>query len=280
MEYTLPVFDRLPRAIAIDLDGTLLNNQSELSGRSRAALEGVIERGIPVVMVTARPARGMSRVLPEDLAGKCSFVLMAGAMAWGNPPLSGNHRELLPEDVLRGIVECARECDPDFRITIEIDGYSFGTNQTIAPSLLWQRNAATPDMVFTVEEAIKRHPCKVTLRATDIPSLRDRLTRQYGNSVAVVEAKHGPPWLIITCVHATKPETLRRLLAPHDISLDEVLAFGDDLPDAGMLQACGISVAMSNASPEVKQICAYVTASNNEDGVAVVLEEMLRAARG
>jgi hydroxymethylpyrimidine pyrophosphatase-like HAD family hydrolase len=50
------------------------------------------------------------------------------------------------------------------------------------------------------------------------------------------------------------------------------MAFGDDLPDLEILQACGMSVAMANAFPEIKTACSYQTASNDEDGVAIVLE--------
>ena len=83
------------------------------------------------------------------------------------------------------------------------------------------------------------------------------------------------PLLSITSTRASKSEALRKLLGPQSISLDEVLAFGDDLPDLDMLSACGIPVAMANAFPEVKAVCPYQTASNDEDGVALVLEKML-----
>ena len=68
---------------------------------------------------------------------------------------------------------------------------------------------------------------------------------------------------------------MRKLLASRNISLDSVLAFGDDTPDIGMLAACGIAVAMDNATPEVKVVADYCTASNDDDGVAIVLEKML-----
>jgi len=53
-----------------------------------------------------------------------------------------------------------------------------------------------------------------------------------------------------------------------------VVAFGDDLPDIDMLLECGIPVAMGNALPELKESCRYETASNVEDGVAIVLERI------
>jgi hypothetical protein len=73
----------------------------------------------------------------------------------------------------------------------------------------------------------------------------------------------------------SKPNAIRKLLDPQGISLNDVLAFGDDFPDLDMLRECGISVAMANALPQIKAVCKYHTASNDEDGVALVLEKML-----
>ncbi len=55
-------------------------------------------------------------------------------------------------------------------------------------------------------------------------------------------------------------------------------AFGDDIPDVELLAACGLSVAVANAAPEVRAAAKYHTASNDEDGVAVALERMLAGA--
>lgn len=64
----LPFFPKVPKAIAIDLDGTLLDSQTRLSPRSRLALENCLELGIPVIIATSRPARIFKRIFPEDLA--------------------------------------------------------------------------------------------------------------------------------------------------------------------------------------------------------------------
>jgi len=270
----IPRFLGLPHAVAVDLDGTLLNSQTQLSDRNRRGLEQCIEHDIPVIIATSRPARVFNRVFPRGLAQKCSFVLLNGAIATGNPPLSGHFKETLPDDVLPSLVECALSIDPHIRIYVEIDGLEFGTNAIIDPDTLWQTNSATPDMVMSLDESLKRHPCKLALGGTNTARLSSCLARHFGSSISIVEARMGVPLLNVTSPNATKSKALRRLLTQHGIHLDKVMAFGDDIPDIDMLKACGVAVAMGNASPEVKAICKYLTVSNDENGVAIVLEEV------
>jgi Cof subfamily protein (haloacid dehalogenase superfamily) len=284
----LPKFTKLPGAVAIDLDGTLLNSKTQLSVRNRAALEKCIEGGIPVIIATGRPTRSVKRLLGDELAHRCSLVVMNGALAAGNPPLSGTFRGTLTEEMVRGIINTALQYDQCTRISIEIDGYEFATTLDgydftkkgcLDKETLWQRHSATSEMVFTMDEAIKRNPCKIALGQTDILRLAEILEKQFGRALSIICSDITGivrnPLLNITAKTATKPEALRRLLTTNGISLDDTIAFGDDIPDLEMLQACGMPVAMANAFPEIKAICVYQTAGNDEDGVAVVLEKML-----
>jgi hypothetical protein len=101
-ELILPVFKKLPGAVAVDLDGTLLNSQTQLSERNHAALEVCIARGIPVVIATSRPVRTTRRALGDNLFDKCSLVVMNGALALGVQPLYGEFRESFSPGVARG----------------------------------------------------------------------------------------------------------------------------------------------------------------------------------
>ena len=275
----LPEFNKLPGAIAIDLDGTLLDSHTQLSERNHKALGRCIEFGIPVIIATSRPARIFNRIFPPDLAERCSLVIMNGALAIGKPPLSGQVKQTLPEKTIRRIIQTTLEYDSQTRITIEIEGYEFGTNWNWDKETLWQRNSATPEMVLSLEEVTERKPCKIALANANLLPLAEILEKQFSEDISIVGAKYvstlANPLLNITAKTATKPEALRRLLTPHGISLTDTMAFGDDLPDLEMLQACGISIAMANAIPEIKTVCSYLTASNDDDGVAIVLERML-----
>jgi len=275
----LPSFDSTPRAVAIDLDGTLLNSQSHLSERNRLALEGCITRGIPIIIATSRPARTTRRLFDDELLNRCSLVLMNGAFARAAPPLSGIIREALPSAVIRDIIHLTLATEPEARITLELDGYEFGTNRPRDPDELWKVNAATPDMQLSLEQALSGSPSKIAVGGLDrdLSTVADEISRQFGNLISVVPSNE-LTLLNITSARASKPETLRRLLDSRQISLSDVAAIGDDIPDVGMLIACGISVAVANAVPEVMYAAKYQTASNDNDGVAIVLERILKAA--
>lgn len=272
----LPDFHQCPDAIAIDLDGTLLNSQSLLSERNSRAIEKCLERGIPVIIVTSRPARSVRRLLGVEMMNRCSLVLQNGAIGIGVPPLSGRIKEKIPSQLARDVIAAMLEIEPEMGITIELEGYSFGTRRPREPASLWEVNSATPDMQLSLETALADEPTKIAAGGLhrNISHVANAITQRFGNSISVIPANE-MTFLNITSKTATKPDTLRKLLRSQKISLDNVVAFGDDIPDVDMLSACGIPIAVANAVPEVKAVTNYCTASNDNDGVAVVLERIL-----
>jgi Cof subfamily protein (haloacid dehalogenase superfamily) len=272
----LPKFAKLPGAIAVDLDGTLLNSHSQLSDRNRLALEKCIERGIPVIIATSRSERHMRRVIGDELSCACSLVMANGSNAKGRAPLSGLVRETIPADVATNIVELILKTEPAVRVVIEIDGFDFGCNMQDTPEQLWELNTATPDMVMSVSEAIAKIPTKITVNGfgRDLSAVANKISGQFGSVVSIFPSDKRT-FLQIVNNRTSKLAALCKLLNSQSISIGNVMAFGDDLPDLDMLQACGISVAMANAIPEIKSAAQYETASNDDDGVAIVLEQLL-----
>jgi hydroxymethylpyrimidine pyrophosphatase-like HAD family hydrolase len=131
-------------------------------------------------------------------------------------------------------------------------------------------------MVMSIEAAIAQIPTKITVRGfeRDLSAVGNRISQQFAAFVSVFPSNN---WTFLNIVNTrtSKTEALRKLLNSQNILLDSVIAFGDDIPDLDMLKACGTPVVMANAFPEVKAACVYQTASNDEDGVVVVLEKML-----
>ena len=275
----LPVLRQPPDAIAIDLDGTLLNSQSLLSPRNLKALEKCLAQDIPIIIATSRPARSVRRLLGSGIMDRCSLVLQNGAVGIGAPPLSGRIKEKIAPELPREIISVALEIELEIRITIELEGYWFGTNHPRQPDELWEINSATPDMQRSLEEALADEPTKIALGGLkrNISHVAGTISQRFGDFISVVPA-NDMTFLNITSKTATKPETLRKLLRSQQIPLDKVMAFGDDVPDVEMLSSCGIPIAVANAVPEVKAVTDHCTASNDDDGVAIVLEQIIQQA--
>jgi Cof subfamily protein (haloacid dehalogenase superfamily) len=271
-----PAFSRPPEAVAIDMDGTLLDSRSHLSLRTFNVLRRLLEHGFPIIIATSRAHRSVRHLLGTDIAGRCSLVTQNGSFALGRPPLSGRIKETIPRATAETLIAAALALEPELRITIEIEGEIFGTNNPRNPTELWEISSATPDMQLSLAEALKQGPAKfaVSRRGTDITYLAEIIRQRFGGTLAVYEEKTRD-FLNVTMASAGKTNSLRRLLETKNLSLQNTVAIGDDLPDYDMLAACGYSVAMGNAVPEIKALCRYHTASNDEDGAAQVLEKIL-----
>jgi len=81
------------------------------------------------------------------------------------------------------------------------------------------------------------------------------------------------PWYKFSSATATKEHSIKILSEKLNIKIEEIVAFGDDFNDIGMLKLCGTGVAMQNAIPQVKEIADVITKTNNDDGVAKYIEE-------
>ena len=272
----LPFIHKSPDAVAIDLDGTLLNSQTQLSDRNRGAIEKCLTSGIPVIIATSRPARSVRRILGPKMMEACSLVLQNGAISLAAPPFSRYIKESLTPELARNIVTLILSIESEMRITVELEGYEFGTNRPRDLDELWEVNSATPDMQLSLEAALPDNPTKIAAGGLgrDLSEVASAITQRFNDAVSVVPANE-MTFLNIISIKASKPEALRRILGSKQLSLDNVMAFGDDIPDIDMLAACGIPIAVANAVPEVKAVTDYHTESNDKDGVAVALEKML-----
>ncbi len=179
----LPEFRTLPGAVAIDLDGTLLNSEKIITSRNRHALDECIAHGIPVIIATGRPLRTARRFLGPDLTGACSLVLSNGAVTMAAPPFTHTARSVFPEPLIRAVIDAIMAAAPDAIITVETDGLQFGSHPLDRdPVSLDRRNAATPDMVLTLEQAVQRGPSKLAVGGLDEgpERLAEDLGRRFG----------------------------------------------------------------------------------------------------
>ncbi|NJN82612.1 MAG: HAD hydrolase family protein [Caldilineaceae bacterium] len=118
---------------------------------------------------------------------------------------------------------------------------------------------------------------KILFFMPDMVALAPLLERLPTTTRAMLSNRYNLVQLLSTT--ADKAHALQHLVAGWGLSLDDVIAVGDDVNDVGMVQRCGLGVAVRNAVPEVLAVADHVTATNDEDGVALLLEELLRGER-
>jgi Cof subfamily protein (haloacid dehalogenase superfamily) len=265
------------RLAAIDLDGTLLRTDRTISERSRAAIAAASVAGIEVVVVTARSPRSVGEIAAD--AGIRGIAICAnGAILFDLDARAIVAHEPLAPDVARRIARGLRERVPGVAFGWELE-LRFGSEPAYEA---WRDPARWPRPEGSFP------PCEVTSWGKPMTKLLVRLPdADVGEILAVarelggddtVATLAGREYVEVMRRGVAKEAALARLAAERGIAATEVVAFGDHLTDVGMLAWAGRGVAVANAEPEVLTAADEVTASNDEDGVALVLERLVASA--
>ncbi len=275
----LPDFSQqTPRAVALDLDETTLNSDAKLDERTRATLHAVHQLEIPMIIATSRPERVLPALIGDDILKITSLVQMNGTVATGRARLTGKLKHTLDNDDARHCWTITEKNAPWARMTLEIDGTQFAVNHADDINELWAFNKATPTMVVPFDDALKLGPTKISVNGMDqsLEELATTLETDLSSETVIIRAGR-VHFLNIIPAQASKSGAVAELLKSADISLSEVLSFGDDFVDIDLIRDCGWSVAVENAIPEIKSLAKYQTSSNDEYGVAIVLERLISA---
>ncbi len=258
--------------IALDLDGTLLDRSERISARNRRAIGRALELGVRVVLVTGRGTDLPLRV-SRDLNLNLPVICCHGALTKD----FGANRTLvhLPVPLIyaKPMVEFAEAHGLSLAIYAEeffwrLEGTKLYMEDMASPA--W-REAKTFADVLDAAPTFLRFLGRESVEAMD---------RQFGD--LPLAFRHETWGDLEECAvlnrDASKKNALQRLCADFQIVPERVLAIGDSRNDVPMLRWAGLGVAMGNAQPEVKQSVRFVTASNDDDGVALAIERFVIAA--
>ncbi|MET9530153.1 MULTISPECIES: Cof-type HAD-IIB family hydrolase [unclassified Streptomyces] len=273
-----------PRLIATDLDGTLLRDDKTVSDRTIAALAAAEEAGIDVFFVTGRPARWMD-VVSDHVHGHGLAICGNGAAVVDLHGDEGGHIfvKVLPlerTDAL-DVVSILRTAVPGTSFAVERTGgihhepayppLQFDAASSVAPAeKLLAADCGLADQ--PVLKVLAHHP---ELSPDDFLAL----AREAVGGRASITRSSPTALLEISGPGVSKAGTLALCCAERGISPAEVVAFGDMPNDVEMLRWAGSSYAMGNAHPEAVAAASGRTVTNNDDGVAVVIEQILKARR-
>lgn len=262
---------RAPRLVASDLDGTLVRSDGTVSDRTRAALAGIERAGRVFVMVTGRPPRWMRQV-SEQTGHRGLAVCANGAVVYDLHTERVVRTDLLSADAARGVVEALRRELPGIAFAVERPELGFAHEASYRPR--W--DSADDKATAPVEELLASGVVKLLARHEQMAA--DALlaaARTAVGDAATLTHSSSDGLLEVSGVGVTKASGLAALAAEHGVEPGEVVAFGDMPNDLPMLAWAGHAVAVANAHPEVLAAADEVTAGNDADGVALVLERWI-----
>jgi Cof subfamily protein (haloacid dehalogenase superfamily) len=263
-----------PKVVACDLDGTLLRSDGTVDDRSRRAIASVEAAGSLFVLCTARPTRWM-RPLGEALGHRGLAICANGGVVW----------DLHTESVVEAFpLEPAITRDVVALLKAALPGGAWAVERTtgFAREPAYQSRWPMPEDAITasVEALVSEPAVKLMLRHDHLlaDALLERAREVVGNLAELTHSNSNDGLLEISAAGVSKASTLARLCDERGIGRGEVIAFGDMPNDVPMLRWAGRSVAVANAHADVIAAAQMTTASNDEAGVAMVLEEIFADA--
>ena len=260
-----------PQLVATDLDGTIVRSDGTVSARTISALSRVERAGSTLVLVTGRPPRWMGDIA-SAVAHQGLAICANGALVYDLHTESVVEQHLIPVAALRQAVERLRAVLPELGFAVEYnDGIMY---ESCYDRVGWDRMAMVGQLADgdvwldrPCAKLLARHP------TANADELLKHAVREVGDIVTPTHS-NGTRLLEISALGVSKATTLARMCARRGIAAADVVAFGDMPNDLPMLAWAGRSYAVANAHPDVLTAVAQRAPSNDDDGVAHVLEEL------
>ncbi len=272
--------------VALDMDGTLFDNQSSISKRNQDAIRSCTEKGIEIIISTGCPYVG----LPIELLSKLGIhyaITANGAAIYTLPDKKCIYENCFSPDFLCPLLAKLQEKEVHLDAFIDGDGYSMHScakriDRLDMPISIRSYIKATRTLTDDLAAYIKKRNLSVQKAIVNFYPLADG-TFAHREEVKALLASYpeitflsgGYHNLEFTKAGTTKGSGLLFLCGHLGISPDETMAIGDTENDIDILQTAAIGVAMGNARTKVKEIADFITLTNENDGVAHALEHFI-----
>ncbi len=262
------------KMIGIDIDGTLVNDQKQLTQTTQRVITAARRQGIKIVICTGRPLSGTVRYLKQlHIQGPDEYVVgFNGAIAQSTDGKVIDDARLSYDNYLKAEM-ISRKFHVNFQI--ETPNAIYALNRNISKYTIYEASLVNLPLRYRTPEEIKpslmisktmwiAEPKRITAMKRDLPkSLYD--------DMYIVQTE--PVFLEALHKGVSKGKTLLKLASQLGIQPDQVMALGDQGNDLSMIKRAGLGVAMGNAIPEDKQNAQFVTKTNNENGVAYAIKK-------
>jgi len=263
------------RLVAVDLDGTLLHEDKSISDYTLKVLRNIVKKGVILVPASGRPLEGMKKAVLNQVDGIKYAICSNGAMLMD-----------VPEE--RCICEAGIPTEKAVEALAFLEQFPTAvyahTDQGTFREVGWEKTGLSekyPYIKFSegnvenLREFLKTSGVKVLKMGAFAleDGLAQKILEKGSPTPGIVFLRTGDGIVEVNSVDASKGNALCILCKKLKISMENVLAIGDNENDISMLQSVGVSVAMGNAEEDVKQVAKYVTGNNEDDGAGHFLEE-------
>ncbi|MDE2935721.1 MAG: Cof-type HAD-IIB family hydrolase [Chloroflexota bacterium] len=260
------------RLVAIDLDGTLVDDRNEVAPRVAGAIEAARAEGVEVVIATGRMFRSALKFV-DELSLTAPVICYQGAQI--RDPASGAvlHERLLGQRHAAAVIEFAR------RHRVHVNAFAgdelYMAELTAEGRFYCRLSGIEPRLVGDLGAWLDRDLVKLVL-VTDSGDSRQLVGRLVEAVPREINITRSHPRLVEAIDgQVNKGDALARLSQIMDIPISQIMGIGDNLNDLPLVKAAGFGVAMGSGAPETKAAADFVTAPYEEDGVAVAIERFV-----
>jgi hypothetical protein len=261
------------KLMAVDMDGTLLNHNREISKTNLDAIHKAVEQGLHFVIASGRPVQGVQKFQPQ-LQLQSPMIVYNGAMI-----VTPDTQEVLFECVVeaedaRQILRLSKEYQTTVCVWSKNQLYVRERTERVKD---YEEIEGVPAQILEDEEQVIEQGITKVIWYDDedkIACIENELSNTLFHSVTFCTSQ--PFFLEFFNQKVSKGVAVQKLAEQYHLSAGEVIAVGDGFNDVSMIEYAGLGVAMANAPQAVKDKAQYITVSNDEDGIAKVLKEFLK----
>jgi 5-amino-6-(5-phospho-D-ribitylamino)uracil phosphatase len=236
------------KLIALDMDGTLLNDEHKISDGNRMAIKDAQDKGVHVVLSTGRSLRKCEKHA-DYLALSSYLVTVNGSEIWDDKR-GLVERNLLSSESIQWMLELTQKHKIRF--------WAINTNRNWFDEM--------PEDIHAEDWL------KFGFNIKDVET-RDIILKELQEKGEFELSNSSPTNIEVNPAGINKAKGLKLVCERLGIEMKNVMAVGDSLNDLAMIKEAGLGIAMGNAQDMVKQAAAWVTTSNNEDGVALAIRK-------
>ena len=285
------------KLVVVDLDGTMLNQYGEVTQNTKDVIKKTMKKGTDVIIASGRPSDSILSIAKE-IESKNYFIAGNGALIYDIQKEKIIYDKFLSKEKVLEIIKICEKNSISYNVytdqTILATSLKYNVLYYQKENLKKEENRQTKiSIIENMYEYVKNKKENKFLKVTicdDTKSVFQSIIRKLREieGIEVLDVSHMSRKTIkqgteeitmeyyyteITSQNVDKWNAIEYLIEKLKLKREEIIAIGDNINDKMMIEKAGLGIAMEGSAPVITQIADYITASNNEEGVAKALEK-------